>query len=454
MKPQILFFSRDYQSKLFPLLSSKKYDSIYVVLNNQEKLNVKKNGGKLIYSFEDEFNDLKPAEINSPYLKFSYGCDRFYRGLNLHERELILKKTISFVNKIFDENKISFVVNETVAIEFSEVLAIEAKSKNIKYFSWMSFPIDNRFYWQTSPFHNSIGNDLKNIEPNYETIAMAKEFIKKLSDGFQKPTYIKGKSVRFSIINFLKDILIILLEIKRIIKYPKINKRVFYGLHYDLAFQRIKLFFLSIIYRDIRYDDLESYKGKEMVFYPLHYEPEAVLLYMAYFFDNQINIIENTLKCLPENQLLIVKEHPQQPGSLIQSKFQEIKKKYPNLILIKAEYNSAEILLYCSTIITLGSTAGFEALAIGKKVINLGKVFYDSFSGVNNCNSFEEVYDLLRGRKPFNKSLDFDFFVSKILLHLKEGNPFPHKNLYSKSNIKSIIKAIENEIIQEDRQCS
>jgi hypothetical protein len=56
---------------------------------------------------------------------------------------------------------------------------------------------------------------------------------------------------------------------------------------------------------------------------------------MAYFFDDQLNIIENTLKCLNENQILLVKEHPQQPGTLIQNKFKNIKKRYPNLVLIK-----------------------------------------------------------------------------------------------------------------------
>ena len=60
-------------------------------------------------------------------------------------------------------------------------------------------------------------------------------------------------------------------------------------------------------------------------------------------------------------------------------------------MLIEAEKNSAEILNKCTTIITLGSTAGFEALALGKKVINLGKVFYDTFEGVNNCKSLFSV---------------------------------------------------------------
>jgi len=448
MKPKILFFARDYQSVFFPLLKSDKYISVFVVLNKKEKQNVIKNGGEIIYCLEEEFDDLELAIIDPPYLKFSYGCDRNYKGLKLEERELILRKTVSFWRKIMDNHQFNLVVNETVAIEISEVLAIEASNRNIRYISWMSFPVKNTFYWQVDPFHNSLIGVLDYIEPLEKNIEKAREFIKNLSEGLQKPFYFSRKSIRYSFVFFLRNIFSILIEFKMIFKLSKLKRLVSYGTQYELSVWRIKLFLLSIIYRNRRYDDLKKYSDKEIIFYPLHYEPEAVLFYMAYFFDDQLNIIENTLKCLNENQILLVKEHPQQPGTLIQSKFKKIKERYPNLIFVKAEENSAAILNKCTTVITLGSTAGFEALALGKKVINLGKVFYDVFEGVNNCKSFDEVYDLFRGNKPFNNSYNFEIFVAKILQYLSEGNPFPNDHLYDSTNIKSIIIAIENEIIK------
>lgn len=451
MKPKILFFARDYQSSFFPLLKSDNYESIFVVLNKKEKINVIKNGGKIIYCLEEEFNELELAKIEVPYLKFSYGCDRNYTGLKLEERELILRKTVSFWRKIMNNHDFSLVVNETVAIEVSEVLAIEAEIRLVKYVSWMSFPVRNTFYWQVDPFHNSLAGVLDFIEPTDQNIEKAKDFIKNLSEGLQKPFYLSKKSIRFSFVLFLKNIASILIEFKMIFKLSKLKRIVSYGTQYELSKWRIKLFLLSIIYGNRRYDNLKKYSDKEIIFYPLHYEPEAVLFYMAYFFDDQLNIIENTLKCLNENQILLVKEHPQQPGTLIQNKFKKIKERYPNLIFVRAEKNSAEILNKCTTIITLGSTAGFEALALGKKVINLGKVFYDSFNGVNNCGSFEDVYDLFRGKKLFNKPEKFEIFVAKMLQYLKEGNPFPHDQLYDSSNVQSIVRAIENEIDKEVR---
>jgi hypothetical protein len=448
MKPKVLFFARDYQSIFFPLLKSDKYESVFAVLNKKEKLDVEKNGGRIIYCLEEEFDELELATIEAPYLKFSYGCDRNYVGLNLDERERILRMTISFWRKIMNEHDLSLVVNETVAIEQSEVLAIEASMRNIRYLSWMSFPISNTFYWQLDPFHNSLAGVVDCIEPTHHNIEKAKVFIKNLSLGFQKPFYISGKSLRYSFVSFLRNIFLIFIEFKMILRLPKVKRLVSYGTQYELSLWRIKLFLLSIFYGNRRYDDVKRYSNKEIVLFPLHYEPEAVLLYMAYFFGDQLNVIENTLKCLNENQILLVKEHPQQPGTLIQKKFNRIKKRYPNLIFVRAEKNSAEIINKCTTIITLGSTAGFEALALGKNVINFGKVFYDSFNGVNNCSSFEEVYDLFRGKKLFNNHDKFEIFVAKMLQYLNEGNPFPHADLYSNSNIEDVRKAIENELVK------
>ena len=117
MKPKILFFARDYQSVFFSLLNSDKYESVFVVLNRIEKRNVIKNGGQVIYCLEEEFDDLELASFESPYLKFSFGCDRNFTTLKLEERELILRKTISFWRKIMQNHDFSLVVNETVAIE-------------------------------------------------------------------------------------------------------------------------------------------------------------------------------------------------------------------------------------------------------------------------------------------------------------------------------------------------
>jgi hypothetical protein len=445
MTATVLFFARDYQAFFFPALNSKNYKSVYATLNKKEKQFVIKNGGENVICFEEEFDSL-PIDDVVPYLQYSYGCDRSYVGLNLTQREYLLKKSISFWTKIFDQFQPDLVINETVAIEIAEILANEASKRGIRYRSWMSFTKKNTFFWQASPFHTSLQPLLDEVIPSKDNIEEAIKFVDGLRKGTEKPFYVQNTVNRYSLTRALKNLWALVLEIPLKLKFSRLKRIALYGTVKDLKVRNVKLFFLSLLSSSKNYDNIEDFKNKKLVFYPMHFEPEAVLFYMAYFFDNQVTVIENTLKCLDVNQLLVVKEHPQQAGVLLERKFKNIKRKYPNVLFIRAEEPTIKILNACDIVITLGSTAGFEALAMNKKVINLSRVFYDSFSGVNNCKSFNEVYDLLRGNIPFNVSGDFCLFVAKMIKYVKPGNPFYHAQLLSDENINAIKNAIENEL--------
>jgi capsule polysaccharide modification protein KpsS len=179
----------------------------------------------------------------------------------------------------------------------------------------------------------------------------------------------------------------------------------------------------------------------------MHFEPEATLFYMSTYYDNQLALVENLLKCLPEDQFLVVKEHPAQAGFLMQKKWRNMKYRFPNLMIIKAEVSSKEIILRSKVVVTLVSTAGFEAAVLGKPVIVLGKIYFDIFDGVNYCATFEEVYNLLRGYTPFNKSLNLVTYLAKLIAMQNVGNPWPHAELYSEQNIKDVRRAIENQVV-------
>ncbi len=49
---------------------------------------------------------------------------------------------------------------------------------------------------------------------------------------------------------------------------------------------------------------------KNFIYFPLHYEPERILLIDAPFYDNQIAVITNIAKSLPVGYSLVLKEHP------------------------------------------------------------------------------------------------------------------------------------------------
>ena len=447
-KPNVLFFSRNYQSTFFPNLKSSYYNSYHVTLTVKEKNNVQCRGGVVVGCLEEEYFLIKPSEIEFPYLTYSFGADRFIRGYNYDERICILKIIIQFWKNILEKYKPICVINEPVAIEVSEVLMIEAKRLNIEYLTLGSFFVDNSFYiYYYSVGRKSFSKVLNKVLPNEKDFTDAHHIVNQIKNGY-KPIYIKNLDSRKSIKKLLKIMKGIAQNIYiRLIVPKKVIRQVCYGSSLRPLFWQLKLYIRSLIYNTL-YDEVDtiSRNDVEYILYPLHLEPEAVLFYGATFYDNQAYFIENTLKCLKENQVLIVKEHPQQSGYLLQNIFKILKRRFPNVLYVKSEENVHKILQISSIIITLGGSTGFEALIFGKTVINFGRVFYDSFEDVVNMYSFEDLYKYLRGNMSKNNSHSIEVFTAKIVHILKKGNPFPGKNLYKKENIEAVMTAIADEV--------
>ena len=199
-----------------------------------------------------------------------------------------------------------------------------------------------------------------------------------------------------------------------------------------------------------KYDKLEKYSNQELIFYPLHYEPEAVLNYISEFNDNQEAFIENLAKCIGQNQLLVVKEHPNQPGRLLLRRYRGLKKRVSNVLFLPAEAPTKEIIKQSKLLITQTSTAGMEGLIIEKPVIVFGKIFYDQHPQINKVTSFKEVRHIIRKETWKTPTTEDNIqFLAKVAEYSKEGNPFPHADLYDPQNIKHVVQAIEEQLKKE-----
>jgi hypothetical protein len=444
MKPVVLFFSRDYQSQFFPSLTSDKYDSIHVTLNVQEKKNVEERGGKVVACMEEVYDDLEEANIDFPYLDHSIGSDRFLTGHSLTTRLQILKKCVSLWSQIFDQYKPIFVVNEVVAIEISEIMYIEARKRGIKYLGFGAFAVKSSFYWHENPFHSSMPEKLKQVSPSQNDIKDAKDYIIKITNGPIDNPYIKefslGKDVKRLklLLKQLAGTLLVGFKVK-----DKIIRQLCYAYSPSYFLNEINYYF-RYLWKQNSYDKIEDLSSDDnCAFYPMHFEPEATLFYMSTYYDNQLALVENLLKCLPENQYLLVKEHPAQAGFLTQKPWLNLKKRFPNIKFIKAEVTSKEIILRSNVTITLVSTAGFESIILDRPVIVLGKVYFDAFKGVNYCENFEQIYRLLRNQDLLRRGENIEEYLAKLIAMQNSGNPWPHPELYSKENIRSVRESIE-----------
>lgn len=444
MKKKVLFFAREYQADFFPLLRSEKYDAYYVTLTLEEKRRVEAKGQPVFACFEEMYDTLIPVQFPESYFLTSFASDRFMGSLSLAERQTILGKEIAFWRFALEEGKADAVINETVAIEASEVLFIEAEKRRIPYYSWMSLPVPNTFYFQHTPMNNELNWSIQDLQPLDEDLARAEEYMEKVRQGVGAPFYAQNLKKRGNPVVLLKFVKRWILAKKRSVKYSKAKSLAIFGCPQRIFSTRIKLYFLSI-FRG--YKKLEEYRQHELIFYPLHFEPEATLKYMSEFYSCQPSTIEYIAKCLKSNQILVIKEHPQQPGMLLTAAFRRVQREYSNVLFLPAEIPTAQLIRDCKAIVTLTSTAGFEGMIIGKPVFVLGKIFYNQCPGINKVSSYEELRSLMHApHYQVSTQEQARQFIAKMVRYASSGNPYEHANLYSQQNISAVTRAIERQL--------
>jgi len=439
MKPKLLFFSRAYQAKLFPLLTSEKYDSVHVTLTYSEKKQIESHGIKVNYCFET-FTPEGEVLIPNNYLITSFKSDRFLNKLSFSDRQKTLSKEIAFWREIFEVHQPVAVINEQVAIEIAEVMYIEAKNKGIRYLSWMTNPINGLFYWTSDAISLSLENSFFTKAPSEEAILTAKEYIKNILEKEQKPFYITpflNLTAGDHLYSATKGVISLLF--KKIL-----SKKVVYEDYTDSKINYFKRA-ANLLYKE--YDSLDNFSSCEIILYPLHYEPEASLSYLSEFFSDQPSLIENLIKCLGQNQILVVKEHPAQAGMLLTKKYQYLRKNNSQLVYLPSNLSSFDIIKKSKLIITLTSHLGWEAMIYGKPVVLLGKMFYDKYTGVNLFTSFTQLRIQIRENNfKYPDIASITQYIALIVEKSNKGIPFPSDTLYDKVNIKFLIQAIEKEV--------
>ncbi len=437
--PAILFFARGYQADYFPTLSSPHYRAVFVTLTRTEKAMVLRRGEQVAACFEEMFDRIEPATVPRDYLRTSWLADRFLGRFDDAGRLDILGRMIRFWTDLLDQYQPAAVVNELVAIEISEVLLIEAERRGIRYLAGMNCVVEDYFYWLRNPLTLS-GRFLDLPEPSDASLALARAYVGQLQQNDYKPFYVRNLGSRWALRPLVTGLA----------RWAQWAWRIRHGRQFryeDYREEYRKRLEIAVSGLWRRYDRLEDIDGdRELIFYPLHQEPEATLNYMSAFYANQVATIENILKCLAPHQVLVVKEHPVDKGALLRGKFQELKQRSSALYYLPAEVHGRQVLARNARVVTLTSTVGWEAAALGRPVYVLGEIFYDIFPGAIQIESLVRLKQLLRepADPPAVPEGGLVRFVASMVESSYPGNPFPHDRLYSAENRERVIAAIRH----------
>lgn len=118
---------------------------------------------------------------------------------------------------------------------------------------------------------------------------------------------------------------------------------------------------------------------KKKVLFTLHKQPEASIDVIGRYYENQLELITNIWRILPENYILLVKEHSNAIGDR-RLKFYKSVKKLRHTYLIDNKADSHKLLDDCDAFFTVSGTIAYEAALKGKYSFTFAPTFFNKMS--------------------------------------------------------------------------
>ena len=141
----------------------------------------------------------------------------------------------------------------------------------------------------------------------------------------------------------------------------------------------------------------EIIDDKPFIFLPLQQEPERSLLLSAPDYKNQIETVEYVSKCLPENFLLFVKEHPTQGSGRDWREISQYKalQNNPKVRLIHPSVPADEIIKKSKLVISVSGTIALESAFLNTPSITISDNDYTLIPSISRLNSKNELQGLI-----------------------------------------------------------
>lgn len=128
-------------------------------------------------------------------------------------------------------------------------------------------------------------------------------------------------------------------------------------------------------YKRLKTLSVEQLKGKKFVLITLHKQPEASIDVLGrYVEDQQVNIL-NIWRQLPNDWLLVVKEHKIAVGDRPLRFYTDLMK-YKNIVFVDEKADSGTLIDLSEAVVTISGTIAYEASLKHKKVLIFADVFF------------------------------------------------------------------------------
>lgn len=333
--------------------------------------------------------------------------DRFLtHDFNLHKDSKYWKQVRycldAFFKELIETNEIDFVLYENISNSFAYSAYRVSSLCGAKYIGLMASRLPGRYEIQTSIVDDEVFK-IKRLAQNPES-EVEKEWFESYEEGIidSSPDYMGynnlgkvniGKLFKKEKLEFAFRLLKCWWCTDFYYDYQFGNPlaALFKGLKVNI---KRKVRFLAEKKYFLTNDDVEYLSSEENFFvYPIHFHPESSTSVLAPSYTNEYNNILNIANNLPFGVMLYVKEHKSAIGVQSSSIYKKISS-LPNVRFVNPGYNLKKLLKKSKGLITVNSTAGFEAAVLGVPVYLLGRVFYEDFPNVKKLNGFSDIKNI------------------------------------------------------------
>lgn len=146
---------------------------------------------------------------------------------------------------------------------------------------------------------------------------------------------------------------------------------------------------------------MESLGDAKYVLVALHYQPEETSCPTGGFYSEQRAIVKQLLMAVPEDVLIVVKEHSTQFIDSFEGEAGRSLDFYSSLLelssrvrLIDPAISSFELIDKTIAVVTVSGTIGWEAVCRGKPVLTFGRAWYEGMESVYTVKSKGDIKNI------------------------------------------------------------
>jgi len=437
---------KDYESTAFDLVVTTQYDAFlgrYESVNTAD-LAMTPELSNLMAPYEGKILNLlglaavRPA---SDYPDPIYGVPKYVDSYD--NRKDLFNRHCRFWNYIFDHYKIDAVIHENLGQEGYDYVALQlARAKGIPTLVFNIAGQMPRVQFvqesETTIGNLELGAELKARlakSLNYESPDFVKRclprFMVSVDSGAHTGAISEYRTVPLTSWMFDRNIyrnsispvsagVIFLRKLHRFLRNPRLGFR-----NFSRSRQLVKSAQRSL--REEREFSTDAVSAENYLYFPLHFQPETSTSIKARSFYRQRELVAFVANALPDNWILVVKEHPHQFRRLLerQSGFYAQLASISRVVLAHHSTDNRELVRNARAVVCASySSITTHAVTIGKPVVCVGDSYFREAPGyfcVETSADLRKAIELVSTNQVGRKDGDLENFIARLERSTFEG---------------------------------